>query len=113
MKYKLAIGNIVTFEVIGKISESLTQAKNFKFKLTCNRLDQDTMSMRMKDQGETLTDFLLSITTDWADQRLVLNEDDSPAEFNPDSFGALLSLAGMPMFLYQAYIKAVAVKEKN
>ena len=113
MKYILDIGNVITFEVSGKLTETITQSKTFKFKLTCERLDQETMSARMQDQGESLKDFLASVTTGWADQRLVLNEDRTPAEFNPESFGALLSLAGMPMFLYQAYIKAVAVKEKN
>ena len=113
MKYKIAIDNIVTFEVIGKISENVTQAKNFKFKLTCDRLDQDTMHARMKDQGESIKDFMASVTKSWADQRLVLNEDDTPADFNADSFDTLMSVAGMPMYLYQAYIKAVAVKEKN
>lgn len=113
MKYKLAIGNVITFEVAGKLTETATQAKNFKFKLTCERLDQDSMSARMQDQGESLKDFLASVTTGWAEQRLVLNEDDTPAEFCPEAFTAMLSLAGMPMFLYQAYVKAVAVKEKN
>lgn len=113
MKYKLAIANVITFEVMGKITETATQAKSFKFRLTCERLDQDSILSRMQDQNESIKDFLASVTTGWADQRLVLNEDDTPAEYNEESFGALLLIAGMPMYLYQAYVKAVAVKEKN
>ena len=113
MKYKIAIGNLVTFEVIGKVSETATQSKNFKFRLTCDRLDQETMQTHMQDKGESIKDFLIGVTHEWADQRLILNEDDTPAAFCPEAFEALLSIAGMPMYLYAAYIKAVAVKEKN
>ena len=113
MKFKLAIGNKVTFDVIGKVTETATSAKPFKFRLTCDRLDQETMEKHMQDKGESIKDFMVGITHDWADQRLVLNEDDSPAAFGPEAFDALLSIAGMPMYLYASYIKAVAVKEKN
>ena len=112
MKYKIAIGNRIDVDVVGKIEDGGT-AKNFKFKLKCDRLSQEDMTERMQDKQESIKEFMASVTTGWADQRLVLNEDDTPADYTAEALGALMSIAGMPVFLYQAYLKAVAVKEKN
>ena len=113
MKYKVAIGNDVTVQVAGQITETGSQTTKFKFSLTCKRLSQDVLQARLADKEEGIKDFMVSLTHGWADQRLVLNEDDSPADFNADSFDALMSIGGMPNFAFQAYLKAVAVKEKN
>ena len=113
MKYKIAIGNTIDVDVVGKIEEGGSSPKNFKFKLKCERLGQEEMLQRMQNKDESVKEFIESVTTGWSDQRLVLNDDDTPADYTPDALVALMSIAGMPMFLYQAYLKAVAVKEKN
>lgn len=112
MKYKIAIGNMIDVDVVGKLDDGGTQ-KNFKFKLKCERLSQDEMTKRIENKDESIKDFIESVTSGWADQRLILNDDDTPADYSPDALGALMSIAGMPMFLYQSYLKSVAVKEKN
>lgn len=113
MKYKVAIGNEVTVSVAGQIAGVGSQVTKFKFSLTCTRLTQDALQLRLADKEEGIKDFLASITNGWADQRLVLNDDDTPADFNAESFDALMSIGGMPGFAFAAYLKAVAVKEKN
>lgn len=112
MKYKIAIGNKIDVDVAGKIEDG-GSPKNFKFKLKCERLDQEEITKRMQNKDESIKEFMESVTTGWADQRLVLNEDDTPADYTTEALAALMSIAGMPVFLYQAYLKAVAVKEKN
>ena len=113
MKYKIAIGNKIDVDVIGKIEEVGGSPKNFKFKLKCERLGQEEMFQRMENKNESYKEFIESVTTGWSDQRLVLNDDDTPADYSPDALVALMSIAGMPSFLWNAYLKAVAVKEKN
>ena len=114
MKYKIAIGNSISFDVAGKFSEPNGVTKSFKFSLTCDRLDQPTVEQRTKDSGDNVIEFLKSIAKGWSGQKLVLDPDtDEPAEFNEESFGALLSIAGMPIFILTMYLKALVVKEKN
>lgn len=113
MKYKVAVENVATVHLVGQIAGSGSQVTKFKFTLTCNRLSQDALQLRLADKEEGLKDFMGSLTTAWDGQRLVLNEDDTPADFNADSFDVLMSIAGMPGYAFQAYLKAVAVKEKN
>ncbi|MGY8903205.1 MAG: hypothetical protein ACKVIH_01490 [Burkholderiales bacterium] len=113
MKYLLAIENKVTFKVVGSLTETASREKKFNFSLTCDRLDQETINTRLKDKSEQMGEFMQSITTGWADQRLVLADSGEPAEFDADSFALLMSVAGMPSVCFHAYLRAVAAKEKN
>ena len=71
------------------------------------------MEGHTQNKDASIKEFLSQVTKDWSDQRLVQNEDGTPADFSPEAFDALLSIAAMPVFIYAAYIKAISVKEKN
>lgn len=113
MKFKLAVGNSVTFQVVGKFSEGVGTVKAFNFTITCNRVDQTLISEWIDDSKKSVSAVMREVCTGWHGQRLVLLEDDSPADFSLDAIDELLNIAGMPMLLYKAYLEAIAVKAKN
>lgn len=113
MAFKLAVENKVYVPLKGKIAGSARGGgKAFNFGLTMDRMDQDQVDEAMRS-GETIPDFIAARTRDWHDQRLVLNEDDTPAEFSEPALRSLLKLPGMAVWCFQAYLREVGVQEKN
>jgi hypothetical protein len=113
MAFKLAVDNKVSVTVKGKLGTAAKASpKPFNFTLTCDRLTQSEINEAMKS-GDTIEDFVVARTSGWDGQRLVLNEDDSPAEFNEAALRHLLTLPGMAVWCYQAYLRDVGVQEKN
>jgi hypothetical protein len=113
MAFKLAVENKVCVTVKGKIAGADKGAgKPFNFTLTCDRMTQAAITEAMKS-GDTIEDFVVARTSGWDGQRLVLNEDDSPAEFSEAALRHLLTLPGMAVWCYQAYLRDVGVQEKN
>lgn len=113
MAYKLVISNKINTKVKGFYKDASGVSRGFSFQLEQDRIDQDAIKDVIADKSETTTDFLKRVTHGWKDQRLVLTEDDQPADFNAESFDALLSIAGMSNFCFQAYVAQVLVTEKN
>jgi hypothetical protein len=113
MAFKLAVGNKVCVQVKGKLpGEASGAGKPFKFTLTMDRMTQAEITEAMKS-GDTIEDFVVGKTSGWDGQRLVLNEDDSPADFSEAALRHLLTLPGMGVWCYQAYLRDVGVAEKN
>ncbi len=110
MSYRIAISNTVHVPV--KLSfDTPDGTRQFKFKLLCNRVPQERIDSFQGSSEEKCSDFLKEVTTGWADQRFITDEQGEPAEFNPDSFAAMLSATGVPLKLYGAYIDAVVPKK--
>lgn len=113
MAYKLAIEDKVNVIVKGKLAGAAKGAgKPFNFSLTMERMPQADITAAMHS-GETIEDFLVARTSSWDGQRLVLNDDDTPAQFCEAAFRHLLTLPGMAVWCYQAYLRDVGVQEKN
>lgn len=113
MAFKLAVENKVCVTVKGKLpGATKNSAKKFDFTLTCERMEQAQITEAMKS-GDTIEDFMVARTSSWDGQRLVLNEDDSPADFSEGALRELFKLPGMAVWCYQAYLRDVGVQEKN
>lgn len=112
--FKLAIDNQVEVPVkftlkVGKLN------KSFAFTLFGKRLTQDEITARMESCEFKFKDFLSGgeVVSGWEGQRLVLNEDDTPADFGPEALDAMLSIPGVAQICYSAYTKESGAKEKN
>lgn len=113
MAFKLAVEDKVYVPVKGKLAGSAKgNGKAFNFGLTMDRMSQEAITAAMAS-GDTIVDFIAARTTAWHDQRLVLNDDDTPAEFSAPALQALLTIPGMAVWCYQAYMREVGILEKN
>lgn len=109
---KLAIASIVAVSVAFSLNENGV-TRQHKFQLICDRKDADTLAATMEDKDLTVKAFLDEVVTGWKDQKLVLNEDDTPAAFSRENFDLLTSIPGMVSVIYGAYLKEVGAKAKN
>lgn len=113
MAYKLAVEDKVLVTVKGKLLGSAKgRETSFDFKLLMDRLSQEQINERMRS-GEQIVDFIVSLTHGWEGQRLVLNDDDTPADFSQEALRALLGIASVAVKCYQCYLSDVGVQEKN
>lgn len=112
-KYKIVVGNTVAVLVAGSHANESGKAIPFKFTLICKRLDASELKDALGG-GETQVDeFVTNVVTGWRDQRLVLESDDTPAEFCPEALEALLNISGLGMLCFSAYMKEAGAKAKN
>jgi len=112
-KYKVVVSDNVIVPVEGKYAEADGSIRSFKFSLVCKRLDAPTLKQEMEDKEESATEMMKKVISGWRDQRLVLEEDDTPAEFCDGALSALFDIAGMGMHCLNAYLAVVGVKAKN
>lgn len=112
-KYKVAVSDTVLITVEGKTTDGSGKPSPFKFYLVCKRLSAAALTTELENKEETAVHLLSKIVTDWRDQRLVLEQDDSPAAFSAEALEALLDIAGMPLQCLSAYLKDVGAKAKN
>ena len=112
--FKLSIEDTVEVPVrftlkAGKVN------KTFALTLTAQRLDQDEITARLEAGEFKFKNFLQSegLVTDWAGQRLVLDEAGQPAPFSAEAFALYLSAAGVAQVTFNAYQKECSAKEKN
>jgi hypothetical protein len=112
--YKLAIEDTVEVNVkftlkTGKVNKTFTAV------LTATRLEQEDIAARMTEAEFKYKEFLLAegIITGWSGQRLVLDADGEPADFNPEALGLFLSTQGVAKICFEAYQRECGAKEKN
>lgn len=113
MAFKLAISDKVLTAVSGFYTDDKGVHRKFDFKLEQDRMNQAALKAAVTNRGEDAVEVIKSITTGWRDQRLVLTEDDKPAEFSAEALDALLSISGMGAYCWQAYLTSVLAHEKN
>jgi len=111
-KYKIAVSNTVPVVVKATIADEHGKLVNHKFTLTCERRDAEQMKDVVAGSFNA-RDFMKEVTTGWEGQRLVLEEDGSPAAFEPDALEALLNIGGLAMVAFIAYGKDSAAQAKN
>lgn len=116
MAYKLAIGNVFEFRVQAAIKDGRTEHK-LDAHFTADRLTAQEGADLLNGRGEaadaTINDFLLEHISGWRGQKLVLEDDGQPAEFSRDALDVMLSVAGLGMAIYMAYIKALAAADTS
>lgn len=113
MAFKIAIDNKVRVNVKGSFKGAAKgDKKEYDFDLVMKRLDQDEINERINGGG-TIPDFVHELTEGWDRQRIVLNDDDTPAAFSTEALAALLKQPGMGPAVYQAYLAQVGAQAKN
>lgn len=113
MAYKLAISDLIGVKVEGKNQDKDGSEKPFKFTLVCERKSAEQMKDVVSDKDETAFAFFEKNARDWQGQKLVLDEEGQPAPFNLDSLRVLMSISGMAMLCWQAYLTQVQANAKN
>lgn len=112
MAFKLVIGDQLDVPVKGEIADKSGKVP-FRFSLQMRRLGMEEYRKALGAESDLLVrDFLLDNALGWRDQRLVLGDDDKPAEFSPDAFKCLLSVVGMEQTCFAAYLQALQVVDK-
>jgi hypothetical protein len=113
MALKLAIEDKVAVHVQGVLAGAIKgDRKKVDFHIYMKRLTQEEINASMKEE-EPLNDFIKRLADGWDGQRLVLNDDDTPADFSPQALDKLFQTAGMLMWIYRAYLRDVGIQEKN
>jgi hypothetical protein len=113
MAFRLAIDDKVNVLVKGKIKGAVSGADRlYSFTILMDRIDQDQINTALGDGG-LIADFLVPKAHGWDGQRLVLNEDGTPAAYSADAFHAMLKIPGMAVQVYRDYLRDVGVQEKN
>jgi hypothetical protein len=113
-KYTVAVGNTVEVPVKFTLKEGKVN-RVFAFTLTAERLEQSDIETKVKEAEYKFKEALQSMGcfTGWSGQKLILDEEGKPAEFNDESFDALLGIPMVAAIVFQAYQKECGAKEKN
>jgi hypothetical protein len=115
MGIKLKIANVVEVPVRYTFNPGSSKQQEFRFFVTAERITEEEAASLVNGTSEasqeSVANFLRRKITDWRNQTLVLDEDtDKPLPFSPEALDAMLSVAGLPMAMYMAYLKEVAGK---
>lgn len=113
MARKLAISDKVLVPVTVVLSNTQGRKDTFKFNLVCDRLDTETLAARLTDTTVSTIGLLKEVVTGWDGQKLVIEEDGTPASFSAEALEDLLSVAGVANLCTRAYVAEVTAKEKN
>lgn len=112
-QFKIVVGNTVAVAVAGSHTNENGKPVSFKFTLICKRLNAEDLKVALEGGAAQVDEFVANVVTGWRDQRLVLESDDTPAEFCPESLAALLNISGMGMLCFTSYMKEATAKAKN
>ena len=110
--YKLTIQNTAQLKVKFTLKDKGID-RLFSFTLDAVRLEQDEISSRLEEKDKKVKDFMSDLITGWDGQRLVLNQDDTPADFSPEAMDVMLNVPGVASVIFNAYLKDCGAKEKN
>jgi hypothetical protein len=110
-KYQLAIGDRFEYPVHLRVRDK-SETKDFRFHLEARRMEAEEARQLISGEGDsaglTVKEFLHQNITNWRGQRLVLDDQGTPAPFGVEAFDALLSVSGAAGVIYQGYIVALA-----
>ncbi|WP_314436956.1 hypothetical protein [Massilia timonae] len=113
-RFTTVISPTVLVAVKGATKDGLGQPVPFKFTLTCSRLQADDLKQRISGGEFDMKDVLREVTSTWAGQRLVMDQETGqPADFCPEAFDALLNISGMALVCFNAFAKETSAEAKN
>lgn len=111
MKYRLKIADEIEFPTTLKVRNG-GAVEEHKFHLSAKRISAEeaaSLFQEGSDQAEqTINEFLADKLTGWRGQKLVIGDDDKPADFNPESLAALLSLPAASPVIYTDYLREIS-----
>lgn len=114
-EYVVAIGNDIEVPIKFTLKEGRVN-KSFAFTLMAERREVSDIEAAMKEAEYKFKEALLSLgcVTGWSGQKLIMEKDGkTPAEFNDESFAAMLSIPVVAAIVFQSYQKECGAKEKN
>lgn len=109
MAFKLAVPDVLHVPVAGSYSAEDGAKVKFDFVLLCKRLNQTEISEVMKNQDESVLEFLQKVSTGWAE---VLDDSGDALPFSADNLNAVLEQPGMSALCFGAYMAEIGVKSK-
>jgi hypothetical protein len=112
MARKLAIANTVIVPIKFTLSNG-GKAETFNFKLTCDRLEQSSIKATLEDDKALISEFIKTIAKGWEGQKLVIEDDGTPAAFDDESLAIMLETSGVASIIFTSYLKEISAKEKN
>lgn len=112
MAYKLTIADVIELPIKFTLNDA-GKTSIHAFTLRARRMTQDELRVTLKDGELPTRDLLHERITGWRGQRLVVDDADAPADFNPESFDCLLSLVGMESIVLSAYLKGVVLADSQ
>jgi len=111
MAIKITISNTVAFNVKGTINDANGIAQPFSFKLTCQRLEQEQITNKLKtDTENSIVDFLCDVVEGWSGVR---DDDDKPVPYSDEALRQLCKISGVGAVAFQTYLAEVGAKAKN
>lgn len=110
MVFRLVVADIVDVPLTITLNDAGRSA-SFAFHLQARRLSQDRLRELVESDVNTV-DFLLDHVTGWRGQRLVVDDDDTPAEFSREALACMLDLVGVAQLMLSAYLEACGAKGK-
>lgn len=112
MPFKLAVGNTVEVPVRFTLKDA-GQEKTFKFTLHCDRLTSEEITEAVRNKETPIKEVLADVVKGWEGQKLVLDDEGVPAPFSADALDCLFGVAGLPVTVFNAYLKECGAKSKN
>lgn len=117
MAYKLAVQDKVHVPINFNMADG-TAIKNFNFTLICDRVTAEEWDASIRDsngitQDSKIREKFLAITTDWKNQKFVLDDSGEPAAFCQDAFAVLLDTPNMLEIVIRSFLKENGAKAKN
>lgn len=111
MAFKLVISDTVEIPVKFTVNDG-PRATQFAFTLVGGRLPIETFTALPDTPDISLAEFLKEHITGWKGQRLVVDDNGTPAEFSLEAFDVMFSLVGMGPLAFQAYFEACGTRGK-
>ena len=111
-RFKLAVSDTVPVTVKATINDKSGKPVAHKFTLICERRGAEELKDQLQGNFNT-KEFMKEVTTGWEGQRLVLEQDETPAAFDKDALDELLNIGGMAMLCFVAYGKDATAQAKN
>lgn len=112
MAYKLTISDVIELPVKFTLNDAGKTVAH-SFTLSARRMDQQLLRDTLQDSSKLTRDVLQEHVTGWRGQRLVVDDNDAPADFSHEAFACLLSLAGMEAVVLNAYLGALALADTS
>lgn len=110
-KFRLGVAAIMCFPVSLQIMNAKGEVDTHEFTVTGTRYGiQERQQLFSK---MTTVEFMKQAFTGWDGQKLVLNDDGTPAEFSTEALEAMFDIDGVALVIFNDYVKASAAKEKN
>lgn len=110
MSISILVEDKIKFPVKGVQRNAQGVDVEFKFTLTCTRLDADAVQAVVQDDQRKLSEFFTDLTTDWDD---VKDADGKKLPYSPDHLAALFKKPGLAALTFRTYLTEIGAKAKN